>query len=363
MSHTAAQFLRSKAFTLTAVATVAVLALTGCSAGANGNDPGSSDTVGVSLIVKTTTNPFFVAMQAGAEAAAKDAGVELSFAAGKEDGDEDSQIQAIENAIAKGDAGILITPVGPAVEEAMVKARDAGLYVIALDTPPENSDAADITFATDNRLAGQLIGQWTAAQLDGKTAVIALLDLFDDKVVSVDYNRDQGFLEGLGVDVADGQKNGDEAPTGSYGAGDYVIVGSQPTQGAEDGGRAAMETLLSKNSDINVVYTINEPAAYGAFEALKAAGKTDVLVVSVDGGCSGVQGVADGVIGATSQQYPVKMAELGVQAIASLIRDGVKPAVTPGLDFFNTGVALVTDTPADGVESIDTTAASAICWG
>lgn len=135
MSHTAAQFLRSRAVTLAAVATVAALALTGCGAGSNGNDAGSPDTVGVSLIVKTTTNPFFVAMQAGAEAAAKDAGVELSFAAGKEDGDEDSQIQAIENSIAKGDAGILITPVGPAVEEAMVKARDAGLYVIALDTP------------------------------------------------------------------------------------------------------------------------------------------------------------------------------------------------------------------------------------
>ena len=141
---------------------------------------------------------------------------QLTLAAGKEDGDEDTQIKAIEDAIARGDQGILITPNGPGVLDAIGKARDAGLYVIALDTPPDPADAVDITFATDNRLAGQLIGEWTAAQLGGEKATIALLDLFDDKIVSVDYNRDQGFLEGMGIDVADGNTNGDEAATGTY---------------------------------------------------------------------------------------------------------------------------------------------------
>jgi fructose transport system substrate-binding protein len=347
---------------------VLAAATTGLAACAPAGGTGAADKVGVALIVKTNSNPFFIAMQKGAEAAAKDADVSLTLAAGKEDGDEDTQIKAIEDAIARGDQGILITPNGPGVLDAISKARDAGLYVIALDTPPDPADAVDITFATDNRLAGQLIGQWTAAQLNGKKATIALLDLFDDKIVSVDYNRDQGFLEGLGIDVADGNTNGDEAATGSYtgGAGGaYEIVGNEATNGAEDGGLAAMETLLSKNPDINVVYTINEPAAYGASQALQAAGKSpdDVLVVSIDGGCAGVQNVADGVIDATSQQYPVKMADLGVKAIVDIVKNGTKPAVTEGLDFYNTGVALVTDTPADGVDSIDTAAATKICWG
>jgi len=352
-----------------AAAAAAALTLTGCSNsgtdGATTSPSGATaDTeIGVSLILKTTTNPFFVAMQKGAEEAAATQGVNLTVAAGREDGDEDTQIQAIENAISRGDAGILITPSGQAVEEALIKARDAGLYVIALDTPPSSPDAVDITFATDNFLAGQLIGEWTASALDGGDAVIAMLDLFDDKVVSVDYARDQGFLTGMGIDVADPEVNGDEAKTGSYSGGGYTIVGNQATQGAEDGGRTAMELLLSQNPDVNVVYTINEPAAYGAKAALDAAGKTDVLIVSVDGGCAGVDGVASGVIGATSQQYPLKMAELGVAAIADLVRTGTTPDVTEGLTFFNTGVALVTDKPANGVESIDTTAGSAICWG
>ncbi|MBE1876318.1 substrate-binding domain-containing protein [Myceligenerans sp. TRM 65318] len=348
--------------TLAGTCTAAALALAACGGGTGSAD---SDAIGVSLIVKTTTNPFFVAMQDGAEEAAEEHGVSLTMAAGREDGDEDTQIQAIENAIARGDAGILITPNGPSVVDAIASARDAGLYVIALDTPPDPADAVDITFATDNRLAGQKIGEWTAGALDGEKATIAMLDLFADKVVTVDVDRDQGFLEGMGIDVADPQANGDEAATGAYSGGDYEIVGHEATDGAEDGGRTAMENLLAKNPDINVVYTINEPAAYGAYQALEAAGKTgdDVLVVSVDGGCAGVQNVTGGVIDATSQQYPVKMAELGVEAIAQLATDGTTPETSEGLDFFNTGVELVTDEPVDGVESIDSTEATDICWG
>ncbi|KQV26258.1 substrate-binding domain-containing protein [Yonghaparkia sp. Root332] len=353
--------------TATAAFASAALLLSGCAASADsGATEGTEgdDPIGVTLIVKTEANPFFVAMQEGAEAAAEEAGVELTFAAGSEDGDEASQITAIENAIARGDEGILIALNGPGVNSAIERARDAGLYVIALDTAPDPADVVDITFATDNRRAGNLIGSWAAAQLDGEKAVIALLDVFDDRIVSVDYNRDQGFLEGMGIDVADPNLNGDEAPTGTYSGGDYEIVGNEATGGAEDGGRAAMETLLSKNPDINIVYTINEPAAFGAYQALEAAGREDdALIVSVDGGCAGVEYVSDGIIDATAQQYPVDMARLGVEAIVELVETGEAPEVTDGLDFFDTGVALVTDDPVDGVESIDTAEASELCWG
>lgn len=364
MNRTAPHSFTRRLIAAGSVAAFATVGMAGCSTGTSGSGStsGAGD-VGVSLIVKTTSNPFFVAMEDGAKKAADKLGMKLTFAAGKEDGDEDTQIQAIENAISKGDAGILITPNGPGVEDALVKARDAGLFVIALDTPPANAKAVDITFATDNFLAGEDIGKWTAAKLAGEKATIALLDLFDDKIVSVDYNRDQGFLAGMGIETADKAANGDEAKTGAYSGGEYEIVGNEATQGAEDGGRTAAETLLSKNPDINVVYTINEPAAYGAYQAFKAAGKPDVIVVSVDGGCAGVKQVKEGIIGATSQQYPVKMAELGVQAISDLVTKGTKPEVTKGLDFYNTGVALVTDDPQSGVESIDTTAAGKICWG
>jgi fructose transport system substrate-binding protein len=320
------------------------------------------------LITKTSTNPFFIAMQKGAEEAGKANNVTITTVAGKADGDEATQIQAVEAAVARGDAGILITPATESgINPAITAARDAGLYVIALDTPPTPPDTVDITFATDNFKAGELIGKWTAGTLDGGKANIALLDLFNDKVATVDYNRDQGFLTGMGIDVKDAKKNGDEEPSGKYTGGkggDYTIVCNEPTQGAQDGGRTAMETCLAKSKDINVVYTINEPAAVGADEAIKAAGLQGVTLVSVDGGCDpGIVAVKSGVIGATSQQYPLKMAELGVEAIAKFKATGEKPEVTPGLDFYDTGVALVTDKPVDGVESITSAEAEKICWG
>ena len=77
----------------------------------------------------------------------------------------------------------------------------------------------------------------------------------------------------------------------------------------------------------------------------------------------GVQDVKDGVIGATSQQYPLLMASLGVEAIKAWAENGTKPANTPGLDFFDTGVNLVTDQPASGVPSIDTAEGMDRCWG
>jgi len=358
---------RVSALALGGAAIAASLVLSACSSNNDNNASGGTSggkKIGVSLITKNSTNPFFVTMQKAAKQYGAENNIDVSIAAGKSDGDEATQVQAIEDAIAKGQKGILITPNGPGVLSAVKKARDAGLYVIALDTPPDPADAVDITFATDNFKAGKLIGEWTDAQLAGKPATIALLDLFNDKIVSVDYNRDQGFLTGLGVDTKDPKKNGDEAKTGSYSGGTYTIVCNEPTQGAEDGGRTAMENCLTKNSNINVVYTINEPAAVGAYNALKAAGKEKgVLIVSVDGGCQGVKEVKDGIIGATSQQYPVKMAELGIDAIAKIANGGEKPKPTAGLDFFDTGVALVTDKAATGVQSIDTAKGTQICWG
>ena len=310
------------------------------------------------LITKTDTNPFFVKMKEGATTKAEELGIELKAYAGKIDGDHESQVAAIETCIADGAKGILLTASDTkAIVDSVKQARDAGILVIALDTPLEPIDAADATFATDNFRAGELIGQWAAASLGDAAADarIAMLDLAVSQP-SVGVLRDQGFLTGFGIDVKDPGKWGDED--------DPRIVGNEVTAGNEEGGRRAMENLLTRDPTINVVYTINEPSAAGAYEALRAVGReSDVLVVSVDGGCPGVQNVKDGVIGATSQQYPLLMASLGIEAIAAWSKDGSKPENTPGKDFFDTGVALVTDKPVDGVPSIDTQEGMEKCWG
>ncbi|MEP3279970.1 MAG: sugar ABC transporter substrate-binding protein [Stappiaceae bacterium] len=310
------------------------------------------------LITKTDINPFFVKMKEGATAKATELGIDLQTFAGKVDGDHETQVAAIETCIASGAKGILITASDTkAIVDPVKQARDAGLLVIALDTPLEPIDSADATFATDNFEAGRLIGAWAAGKLgdDAANAKIGMLDLAESQP-SVGVLRDQGFLTGFGIDVKDVKKWGDED--------DPRIIGNEVTAGNEEGGRNAMESLLSKDPDINVIYTINEPSAAGAYETLKAFGKeNDVLVVSVDGGCPGVANVKDGVIGATSQQYPLLMASLGIEAIAEWAKSGAKPEPSEGLEFFNTGVNLVTDQAVDGVESISVQEGLDRCWG
>ena len=310
------------------------------------------------LITKTDTNPFFVKMREGATAAAEELGITLNAYAGQVDGDHETQVAAIETCIADGASGILLTASDTsAITTAVQQARDAGILVIALDTPLDPIDAADATFATDNFEAGRLIGAWAAASMGDAAADarIAMLDLAVSQP-TVGVLRDQGFLEGFGIDLGDPNRWGDEE--------DPRIVGNAVTAGNEEGGRTAMEELLAIDPMINVVYTINEPAAAGAYEALRSIGReNDVLIVSVDGGCPGVQNVADGVIGATSQQYPLLMASLGVEAIAQFAADGTVPQPSEGLDFFNTGVALVTDAPVDGVDSVSVAEGTDLCWG
>lgn len=319
----------------------------------SGEEAAGGETPIIGLITKNNTNPFFVKMAEGATAAAEEAGVELRTFAGEDDSDNAAQVQAIEDLISVGAAGFMITASDTeAIVPAIERAREEGLIVIALDTPVEPITATDATFATDNFRAGELIGEWAFAQLDDPdSARIALLNI-NESQPTVGVLRNQGFLQGFGIDLGDPDKWGDED--------DPRIVGHDVTEGSIEGGRTAMENLLALDPDVNVVYTLNEPAAEGARLAMEAAGRSidSYVLVSVDGSCAGVRAVAEGNLGATSMQFPLLMASLGVDAIAN----GEIPPNSEGIDFFNTGVELITDGPGvDGSQTSDWGLDN--CWG
>lgn len=310
----------------------------------------AADAPVIGLITKTDTNPFFVKMKEGATEAAKAKGATLMSAAGKKDGDNAAQVAAIENMVAKGAKTILITPSdAKAIIPAIKKAQDKGVMVIALDSPTDPVSAVDALFATNNYKAGELIGQYTKVAMAGKPAKIATLDLFPGHPVGA--QRHNGFLKGYGLQAADSKSNELSKPT--------EVVCMADTHGNQAEGQTAMENCLQKNPDINVVYTINEPAAAGAYNALKKAGKDkSVIIVSVDGGCQGVKDVAAGKIAATSQQYPLKMASMGVEAGLEYAKTGKKVA-----GYTDTGVTLIAGKPMAGVDSKDAKVGTDLCWG
>ena len=304
----------------------------------------------IGLITKTETNPFFVKMREGAAAAARANGLRLITGAGKNDGDNAGQVTAMENMIAAGARVIMVTVNdSKAIVPAIRKARAKGVVVIALDSPTDPVDATYALFATDNYRAGTLIGQYARAALGSRPAKIAMLDLFPGHPVGA--QRHNGFLRGFGLSAPEKASNTLGRPP--------EVVCMADSYGDQTKGQTGMENCLQKNPDITVVYTINEPTAAGAYKALKSAGKEKgVVLVSVDGGCTGVRDVGSGEIAATAQQYPVKMAELGVAAAATFIKTGRKPS-----GYTDTGVALVAARPIAGIASIDVPTGLSLCFG
>jgi fructose transport system substrate-binding protein len=309
---------------------------------ASAKTSGNAATVKVGLITKDVTNPFFVKMRAGATAQAKKLGAQLIYAAGKNSSDNASQIAAIENMVTAGVKGILITVADAKAENAAIaKARKAGVIVIALDSPTSPTTAVDALFATNNLNAGILIGKYARAATKGKKVTIAMLD--EHAGSSVGALRHNGFTQGFGI------KNNDKQ-----------IVCVANGGGDTPDSQTAMENCLQKNPNIDVVYTINEPSAAGAWTALKKAGKTQsgVTIVSVDGGCAGVRNVRAGVIDATSQQYPLLMASRGVAAVVNYAKSGKKAS-----GYTDTGVNLIAKKAVPGVSSKSVAYGLANCWG
>ncbi len=333
---------RTRRAPLVAAALVVVVATAIVVAAASAKTSSPNATIKVGLITKDVTNPFFVKMKQGATSQAKKLGAQLVYAAGKSSSDNAGQIAAIENMTTAGVKGILITVAdGKAENPAIAKARKAGVLVIALDTPTVPKSDTDALFATNNFNAGILIGKYARAATKGKTVTIAMLD--EHAGSSVGALRHNGFLQGFGI------KSGDKQ---------IACVGNGEGQTAPS--QTAMENCLQKNPDIDVVYTINEPSAAGAWTALKNAGKSQsgVTIVSVDGGCAGVRNVKAGVIDATSQQYPLKMASLGVAAVVKYAKTGKKAS-----GYTDTGVNLIAGKAVAGVKSKNVAYGLANCWG
>jgi fructose transport system substrate-binding protein len=322
----------------------------------------SAEDVPMALIVKTYENPVFVIEKDYALDLAKQKGIKLLTFAGKYDGDNASQVTAIEDALAAGVKAILIVPNDTtAIVPQIQAARKAGVVVEVIDSPLHPTNAADGTFATNNFDAGVVIGKWAKAYLGDKaaTAKIAMLDA-DTLMVTNDVLRDTGFLSGFGIDIPNKKVWGSEK--------DPRIAGHDVTKGSVSGGQQAMENLLQKEPGITLVYTMNEQAAAGAAQALKSAGRDkDVVLVSVDGTCQGIQMVKNGTLAATAMQFWLDMVKDAMDAGYDKVVNGKDAAVTPGLDYTDTGVKLLTDKPVAGVPSVNSAEAlklrGAMCSG
>jgi fructose transport system substrate-binding protein len=323
-------------------AVAATLLVAACSSERTGGGAaGGGGPVKIGLVTKTDTNPYFVALREAAKAQAAQQNAQLIALAGKFDGDNEGQVAAIENLVQQGVKGIMITPSNSGgIIAALQQAKSRGILIIALDTETEPKDAADATWATDNTDAGRKQGAYVKAALNSAAPKLLMID--GTPGATVDTQRHNGFLQGMGL------QNG--APQ---------IVGSANANGDQNLSQQATENLLQRSTDVNSVYTINEPTARGVNAALAAKNLTSTVIVgSIDGGCQAMADLRAGKYAATVMQFPKKMAQDGVNAVVAFSQNGTKPT-----GFHDTGAQLITDKPLGGLESKDTGWGMQNCWG
>ena len=267
----------------------------------------------VALVLKTLNHPFFVDMRRGAQEAADRLGVTLQVQAAEREIDVEKQMQIVENMIQTGIDALCITPSGSReIVSALVKARDAKVPIVVVDTRVDAKAAADAgvraeTFVgSDNYEGGKLAGDYLVKASGAKGRV--------------------GILEGIpGHETGDSRLRGfRDAVKASPG---IAIVASQPANWERDQGFNVFQNMLQAHPDIDSVFACSDLMALGAIEAIAAAGKTGrIRVIGFDALDDAKKAIAAGTMEASVAQFPSEMGRVAVESAVKVIRGETVPA-------------------------------------
>jgi ribose transport system substrate-binding protein len=288
-------------------AVIFVAAIAIVSASCNRGEPsrgGSKPTV--ALVLKTLNHPYFVDMRRGAQEAADRLGVTLQVQAAEREIDVEKQMQIVENLIQTGIQALAITPSGSReIVSALVKARDAKVPIVVVDTRLDAKAAADAgvhgeTFVgSDNYEGGKLAGEYLVKATGGKAHV--------------------AILEGI-----PGHETGDSRLRGFRdvvkGAPGVTIVASQPANWERDQGFTVFQNMLQAHPEIDSVFACSDLMALGAVEAISAAHRTGTIkVVGFDALDDAKKAIAAGTMEASVAQFPAEMGRAAIESAVKVI--------------------------------------------
>lgn len=286
----------------------------------------ASGTVGLS--VSTQNNPFFVTLVEGAQAAADEAGVELSVVDAGDDAAK--QVSDIEDLVSKNVSVLIVNPVdSDAVSGAVQSAVNAGVKVISVDRVV-NDVEIDCQIASDNVAGAEMATQYIADTL-GEGIKVAELQGTSGASAAID--RGTGFHN-----VADEKME---------------VAASQTANFDRTEGMTVMENMLQANSDIQAVFAANDEMALGAVEAIAGAGK-DILVVGFDATDDALAAIKAGRMAATVAQQPALIGATAIENAVKLIAGETIEKNIP------VEVTLVTKDNVETFENVETTTAAAV---
>ncbi|OOR99959.1 D-ribose ABC transporter substrate-binding protein RbsB [Haemophilus paracuniculus] len=249
----------------------------------------------IALAVSTLDNPFFVTLKEGAEKKAKDLGYQLVVLDSQND--PAKELANVEDLTVRGAKVLLINPTdSDAVGNAVAIANKKKIPVITLDRGANKGEVVS-HIASDNVAGGKMAGDFIAEKVGKNAKVIQL-----EGIAGTSAARERG--EGFKQAVESNQ---------------FQLLASQPADFDRTKGLNVMENLLASHGSVQAVFAQNDEMALGALRAIKAAGKS-MLVVGFDGTDDAVKAVKSGKLAATIAQQPEKIGELGVETADKLLK-------------------------------------------
>lgn len=259
-------------------------------------DSESADGIKVGFVVKSLADQYWILVKAGAEAAAAENGVDLTFIAPNSESDVAKQVENIETLIA---AGVDVLCIAPSNDEtvlpALQNAVDAGIKIIAVDTDSSLEDKVCF-IGTGNEAAAKEGALWAGEQVGEGAKALVLRGRLGDATHDA---REAGIVAGL-------EETGVE------------VLEVQAADSTEEKGMSVSENLLQKYDDVDLIITTADSMATGACNAVEAAGK-DTLVYGFDGTLPVAEKVESGEVLGTTAQHPYEMGVLGIETAIQIM--------------------------------------------
>jgi erythritol transport system substrate-binding protein len=254
----------------------------------------------IAIITPSHDNPFFKAEADGAAAKAKELGYETMVLV--HDDDANKQAQLFDTAIAAGVKAIVLDNAGADASVAAVqKAKDAGIPSFLIDREITATGVA-VSQIVSNNYQGAQLGAEEFVKLMGEAGEYAeLLGKESDTNAGI---RSKGYHDVI-----------DQYP-------DLKMVAQQTANWSQTEAYTVMESMLQANPGIKGVISGNDTMAMGAWAALEAAGRTDVIVVGFDGSNDVRDSILKGGIKATVLQPAYSQAQLAVEQADKFLKTG-----------------------------------------
>lgn len=271
----------------------------------------------IPVISKGFQHQFWQAVKQGAEQAAADYGVEITFEGPETEAMVDKQIEMIETALSKNPAAICLAALdSQAVIPLLQRAKDAGIPVVGFDSGVD-SDIPVATAATDNLAASALAADKMAEAIGGKGQVAVIVH---DQTSRTGIDRRDGFVAQMESKYPD-----------------IEIVDIQYGEGDQLKSTEISKSIMQAYPDLKGFFGANEGSIIGVLNAAKELGKENSLVIiGYDSGKQQIDAIKSGVEYGAVTQDPIGIGYKAVEAAVKAINgETLEKSIDTGFLWFD----------------------------